>query len=73
MAGAQVQFGGDGPALRLPYEINDYGTGVLAAYAVALALLHRMRTGEGQQVEAALAYTATLHQSLYLPSFAGKV
>ena len=73
VAGAQVQFGGDGPAMRLPYEINDYGTGVLTAYAVALALLHRLRTGEGQQVEAALAYTATLHQSLYLQSFAGKV
>lgn len=71
VVGAQVQFGGDGPAMRLPYEINDYGTGVLGAYAILLALFHRRRTGVGQQVEAALAYTATLHQSLHLQSFAG--
>lgn len=72
VVGAQAQFGGDGLARRLPYEINDYGTGVLGAYAVMLAQLHRMRTGEGQHVEAALSYTATLHQSLYLQSFDGK-
>lgn len=71
-AGAQVQFGGAGEAMRLPYEINDYGTGVLGAFAMALALFHRGRSGRGQQVEAALAYTATLHQSLYLQGFEGK-
>lgn len=72
VAGAQAQFGGDGPAQRMPYEINDYGTGVLAGYAVMLAHLHRLRTGEGQHAAAALAYTATLHQSLFLQSYAGK-
>ena len=72
VAGAQAQFGGDGMAARLPYEINDYGTGALAAYAIALALYHRVRAGVGQQVHAALSYTATLHQSLYLQGYAGK-
>ncbi len=72
-AGAQAQFGGQGDARRLPYEINDYGTGLLAGFATALAVFHRARTGEGQAAEAALAYTATLHQSLYLQSFPGKV
>jgi crotonobetainyl-CoA:carnitine CoA-transferase CaiB-like acyl-CoA transferase len=67
-----VQFDGRQEAARLPYEINDYGTGILAAFATALALFHRTRTGPGQRVEAALAYTATLHQSLYLHDFAGK-
>ena len=63
-AGAQADFGWPGPPARLPYEINDYGTGVLAAFGLSLALLHHARTGRGQQVEAALGYTATLHQSL---------
>ncbi len=72
-AGAQAQFGGPGDARRLPYEINDYGTGLLAAFATALAIFHRARTGEGQATEAALAYTATLHQSLYLHAYPGKV
>ena len=72
VAGAQDQFGGDAAAQRLPYEINDYGTGVLGAFAVLLAQHHRLRTGEGQHVEAALTYTATLHQSMHLQDFVGK-
>lgn len=72
VAGAQDQFGGDAAAQRLPYEINDYGTGVLGAFAVLLAHHHRLRTGEGQHVEAALTFTATLHQSMHLQDFAGK-
>ena len=71
-AGAQVQFGGPATATRLPYEINDYGTGILSAFGTGLALFHRVRTGKGQRTEAALAYTATLHQSLYLQSYAAK-
>lgn len=64
--GAQAQFGGPAGAQRLPYEINDYGTGILAAFAVGLGLWHRQRTGQGQQVHAALSFTAGLHQSLLL-------
>ena len=63
-SGAQADFGWPGPPARLPYEINDYGTGVLTAFGLSLALLHHARTGRGQQVDAALGYTATLHQSL---------
>jgi crotonobetainyl-CoA:carnitine CoA-transferase CaiB-like acyl-CoA transferase len=63
-AGAQVDFGWPDQAARLPYEINDYGTGVLTAFGLSLALLHHRRTGQGQQVNGALGYTATLHQSL---------
>ena len=63
-AGAQVDFGWPDQAARLPYEINDYGTGVLTAFGLSLALMHHARTGQGQQVHGALGYTATLHQSL---------
>jgi crotonobetainyl-CoA:carnitine CoA-transferase CaiB-like acyl-CoA transferase len=38
----------------------------MGAYAVALALLHRQRSGEGQHVDTALAYTAMIHQSPFM-------
>ena len=40
------------------YTLNDYGTGLAAAYAVILALIERQKTGTGQRVEAALTYTS---------------
>jgi crotonobetainyl-CoA:carnitine CoA-transferase CaiB-like acyl-CoA transferase len=46
-----------------PFAVNDYGTGLMGAFAAALALYQRERTSAGQQVEAALAYTATILQS----------
>jgi crotonobetainyl-CoA:carnitine CoA-transferase CaiB-like acyl-CoA transferase len=55
-----------------PNPINDYGTGFMGAYAVALALLHRQRTGEGQHVDTALAYTAMIHQSPFMQLYEGK-
>jgi crotonobetainyl-CoA:carnitine CoA-transferase CaiB-like acyl-CoA transferase len=69
--GAQVQFGGPDGAQRLPYEVNDYGTGIAAAFAIGLGLWHRLRSGQGQEVHAALSFTAGLHQSLYLHAQAG--
>jgi crotonobetainyl-CoA:carnitine CoA-transferase CaiB-like acyl-CoA transferase len=44
----------------------------MGAYAVALALLHRQRTGEGQHVDTALAYTAMVHQSPFMQVYGGK-
>jgi crotonobetainyl-CoA:carnitine CoA-transferase CaiB-like acyl-CoA transferase len=72
VSGLQVRFGGDGMPLMQPFAIDDYGTGLLAAYGAALALYHRLRTGRGQRVEAALAFTASLIQSPYLQDYAGK-
>jgi crotonobetainyl-CoA:carnitine CoA-transferase CaiB-like acyl-CoA transferase len=72
VSGMQVRYGGDGPPLMQPFAIDDYGTGLLAAFGAALALYHRLRTGRGQRVEAALAFTATLLQSPYLQDYAGK-
>jgi crotonobetainyl-CoA:carnitine CoA-transferase CaiB-like acyl-CoA transferase len=71
-SGMQERFGGEGrPALQ-NFAVNDYGTGLMGAYAVALALLHRGRTGEGQHVDTALAYTATILQSAFLQRYDGK-
>ena len=70
--GMDRRFGGDAEPVTQPNPINDYGTGYMGAYAVALALLHRQRTGEGQYVDAALAYTAMTLQSPYMQQFEGK-
>jgi crotonobetainyl-CoA:carnitine CoA-transferase CaiB-like acyl-CoA transferase len=70
--GMQRRFGGDGQPMIQPNPINDYGTGFMGAYAVALALLHRQGTGEGQHVDTALAYTAMIHQSPFMQVYEGK-
>jgi len=69
--GMQERFGGGVPQLH-SVPLNDYGTGYAAAYAVALALYHRRRTGRGQHVHTALARTAVTFQSLYVHDFKGK-
>jgi crotonobetainyl-CoA:carnitine CoA-transferase CaiB-like acyl-CoA transferase len=71
VSGMQVRYGSVKPATA-PFAANDYGTGLMACYAVALALLHRRRTGEGQFVDSALAYTATMLQSALLQEYQGK-
>ena len=71
--GMQTRFGGDDQPQLQPHTINDYGTGLLGAYGVALALLHRKRTGEGQHVDGALAYTAMTLQSAFVQDYEGKV
>ena len=71
VTGMQVRYGSAKPATA-PFAANDYGTGLMACYAVALALLHRRRTGEGQFVDSALAYTATMLQSALLQEYKGK-
>ena len=70
--GMQARYGGDEQPQLQRYAVNDYATGFLGAYAVALAVLHHRRTGRGQQVDAALAYTATTLQSVFMQNFAGK-
>jgi formyl-CoA transferase len=53
------------------YPVNDYGTGLLGAYAVALAVHERNRTGRGQSVDCGLALTACLLQSPYFLDYPG--
>ncbi|MGZ0190391.1 MAG: CaiB/BaiF CoA transferase family protein [Alphaproteobacteria bacterium] len=47
---ALESFGGKEPRF-VPMLIADKTTGVFAAYAVSAALYHKLKTGEGQQIE----------------------
>ena len=63
--GMQTRYGGDGPPTLQPFPINDYGTGIMGGFGVGMALYHRERTGQGQEIYTALARTAgTLQSSL---------
>ena len=71
-SGIQVRRGGrDGTPKLLPYPMSDYGTGLMGAYAVALAVHERNRTGKGQTVNSGLALTAGLLQSPYFLDYEG--
>ena len=71
LTGMQTRYGGAKPAQN-PINANDYATGLGACLGVALALLHRQRTGQGQYVNSALIYGATLMQSSLLQAYEGK-
>ena len=73
-SGQETRAGGDGgqPTIQ-PFPVNDYGSGIAGAFAVALGLYHRKRTGQGQHVDTALAYTACTFQSHVLQGYKGKV
>ena len=70
--GMQVRFGGEGPPTLQVNAVNDYGTGFMGAYGIALALLERQRSGRGQHVDSALAYTGVTLQSPYLIGYEGQ-
>jgi crotonobetainyl-CoA:carnitine CoA-transferase CaiB-like acyl-CoA transferase len=59
------------PSVLGPYNIVDIGTGILGAFATALALYHRQSTGRGQFASASLAQTATYHQAAFMFDFPG--
>jgi crotonobetainyl-CoA:carnitine CoA-transferase CaiB-like acyl-CoA transferase len=59
------------PSVLGPYNIVDIGTGILGAFATALALYHRFATGRGQVASASLAQTATYHQAAFMFDFDG--
>ena len=70
--GMQIRNGGaDGEPGPPPYTFNDYGTGIMAAYGVILALLERRLTGRGQQVDTSLAHTASTFSSAYMVDYEG--
>ncbi|HEX7928494.1 MAG TPA: CaiB/BaiF CoA-transferase family protein, partial [bacterium] len=47
----------DGPPYRVGYPIGDTAGGMTAAFAIAAALMHRERTGEGQVIDVSLLDT----------------
>jgi crotonobetainyl-CoA:carnitine CoA-transferase CaiB-like acyl-CoA transferase len=61
----------DQPSVLGPYNIVDIGTGILGAFATALALYHRQSTGLGQLASASLAQTGTYHQAAFMFDFPG--
>src|SRR5262245_20965404 len=61
------------PAILGPYNLVDIGTGVLATFATALGIYHRLCSGQGQHVQASLGQTATYHQTPYMLDYAGAV
>ena len=64
--GVQIRnSGGKGQPRPATFTLNDYGTGIAAAYGVMMALLEREKTGQGQQVEAALSYTSAAISGQY--------
>ncbi|GAB3440286.1 CaiB/BaiF CoA transferase family protein [Actinophytocola sediminis] len=54
------------PAVLGPYNLLDYGTGVLAAFGAALGVYHRAVTGEGLTLRTSLAQAGTYHQATFL-------
>ena len=73
VSGMAERYGGDGPpVLQNVGALDDYGTGLMGAYAVIAALLHRERTGDGQRVTTALASTAGTLQSPFFYEFSGQ-
>jgi crotonobetainyl-CoA:carnitine CoA-transferase CaiB-like acyl-CoA transferase len=65
--GMSWRYGGRfGWTLYQPTPINDADTGLLGAFAVAVALYARSNGGAGQEVAASLAQGSTLHQGVHL-------
>jgi crotonobetainyl-CoA:carnitine CoA-transferase CaiB-like acyl-CoA transferase len=58
MSGAMTITGTPGHPAKAAAAYVDYGTAVLSAFGTLAAVIHRMRTGEGQQVQATLLGTA---------------
>ena len=70
--GIQARFGGDQKPETQPVTMNDNGSGLLAAFGIAMALLRRRRTGQGTHVFTSLTRVAGLAQTLYMQDYQGK-
>ncbi len=73
ITGMGHRAGGQGTPQIVSTVVNDNAAGHLHAFGLMLALLHRQRTGEGQDVNAALSRTATLHQLPFMVGYQGRV
>ena len=69
MSGMMTSQGGESEPVCNTLASIDTGSAAIGALGVALALLHRERTGEGQQGAFSLAATATLLQFCELVRF----
>lgn len=67
LTGMQVRYGGmEKPAVWPFGMITSYATGYAAAFGVVLALIERDRGNGGQRIDASLAKTAGVIQSMFL-------
>jgi crotonobetainyl-CoA:carnitine CoA-transferase CaiB-like acyl-CoA transferase len=71
ISGMQLRRGGKYGPMTQTYPFNDYGSGLLLAYGILLALYERELSGRGQSVWTSLATTASLLQSRHLYAFPG--
>lgn len=69
--GIEVRHGGAARPVTLPYPVNDYGTGLVGAFGVMLALYGRLATGKGQRVQTGLAVISSVIQSRFHLDFDG--
>lgn len=73
ITGMGHRAGGSGNPQVAATVLNDNAAGHLHAFGLMLALLHRYRTGEGQEVNSSLSRTATMHQLPFMVGFASRV
>lgn len=59
----------DGAPVRTAASTVDFGSGMFAAYAIALALLHREKSGKGQEIDVALLDTAVFYMSHFITMY----
>lgn len=64
--------GGDGAPVFHRIALCDYATAGLTAWALALALYHRQRTGQGQYIEASLLNSGLALQAANFFDYRGK-
>lgn len=59
----------EGEAVKAGAPVIDYGTGMMAAFAIASALFQRERSGKGQTIDLSMLDTALLMQSSHITGF----
>jgi crotonobetainyl-CoA:carnitine CoA-transferase CaiB-like acyl-CoA transferase len=60
----------DRPPARVAMPLTDYITGLYTAFGIALALIHRDRTGEGQVIDSNLMESAFSFMESHVPAYA---
>ncbi len=73
VTGLSCRYGGGIKPENVPVLVCDNMTGQNATIGVLLAVYHRIRTGEGQRVQASLSRSATLAQIPYMLTYDGKI
>ena len=73
VTGMATRYSGTVRPQTLPLLILDHMTGQASALGMMLAIYHRMRTGEGQRVQACLSRSGTFVQIPFMHEYEGKV